>query len=288
MVGDYSFALCLTHDVDRPYKRIFHKIYYGIKGPNKLYHFKSLFRRDNPYWQFEYIMKIESSLGVRSSFYFLNEKSLFRDKNIKEWIKPRNWVLYTGYYSINDLKISAIINKLDKNGWEVGLHGSFDSYNEPERMKYEKKALEKVLGHEVMGIRQHYLNLNIPETWEIQRRLGFKYDTSLGSSREVGFKYGYEPIFPSDDDFAIFPLTVMDVALMRNSPNIQSAWNIMQKLLEEAKKHNAVMTILWHVRVFSEPDFPGYGEIYKRTIEKALEMDAWVGPCGELYKYLGR
>jgi hypothetical protein len=46
------------------------------------------------------------------------------------------------------------------------------------------------------------------------------------------------------------------------------------------------MTVLWHIRYFSEAEFPGYRRLYERLIERALEMGAWVGPLGDLYRHL--
>jgi len=284
--GDKEFALCLTHDVDRPYKT-YQSLYYGIKDVDP-YHFKTFFSKIEPYWQFENIMKLEDELGVRSTFYFLNEKNLFRDKSPVEWLKLKNWKLYTGRYDIKDPKIVKVIKKLDRNGWEVGLHGSYDSYDDVDRLRYEKKVLEDILGHEVIGIRQHYLNLKKPDTWEKQKEVGLKYDTTLGSSSEYGFLNGYDVIHPFDDGFSVFPLTIMETALMNSVNDVQSAYNRCKKILDKAKENNAVMTILWHPRVFNETEFPGYKKVYQMIIKTAKDMNGWVGPLRDAYDCITR
>ncbi|MFW6195836.1 MAG: polysaccharide deacetylase family protein [Thermoplasmatota archaeon] len=281
MLDEYDFALCLTHDVDRPYKT-YQSLYYGLKEFD-FYHIKTAFSNERPYWQFENIMELEEELGVRSTFYFLNEKNLLKDKSPKEWFKPKNWKLYTGRYDIQIDEIKNIIRKLDEGGWEVGLHGSHDSYDDVERLNYEKEVLEDILGHEIHGIRQHYLNLKKPDTWKNHRKVGLKYDASLGSSDEYGFHYGYKVKHPFDEDFAVFPLTIMESALMGSIESVKDAWNECEKLLKKAKKNNAVMTILWHPRTFNEREFPGYAKIYQKMIEKAQKMDGWIGPIKELY-----
>lgn len=43
------------------------------------------------------------------------------------------------------------------------------------------------------------------------------------------------------------------------------------------------MTALWHQCYFSTSDYPNYRSLYRRLIERALEMGAWVGPPGALY-----
>jgi peptidoglycan/xylan/chitin deacetylase (PgdA/CDA1 family) len=170
-------------------------------------------------------------------------------------------------------------------GWEVGLHGSYDSYTDRSTLASEKDRLETVLGAEVIGGRQHYLNLERPETWRHHRRIGLRYDSSLGSTDRVGFHHGYGARRPFDDDFVVFPLTAMEVALLRDrSPD--EAWARCEELLDEAAANDAIMTVLWHQRFFNESEFPGYKRLYRRLVEGALARGAWVGPLGEMYERL--
>lgn len=284
MFDDYEFALCLTHDVDLPYKT-YQAPYYAIKNRD-ISHLKSLVSSENPYWQFENIMELEDELGVRSSFYFLNEKRLLREKPVREWFRPLNWVRYTGNYRIDDESVVDVIRKLNDGGWEVGLHGSYDSYAERARLEYEKRELERVLGESVVGCRQHFLNLNRPETWEYQREIGLQYDASLGSSVEYGFQHGYDVVRPFDDEFVVFPLTIMEVALVEATKTLEEAYQEIDRLLDEAVEENAVMTILWHPRLFNEDEFPGYSRLYRYIVTRADELGAWIGPCEDAFKKL--
>ncbi|RQG96179.1 polysaccharide deacetylase family protein [Natrarchaeobius oligotrophus] len=278
---DFEFALCLTHDVDRPYKT-FQAPYYALKERDPS-HLKPLVTSERPYWQFEEIMALEDELGVRSSFYFLNEKRLLRDKDPRDWIDPKNWKLFAGRYDITSDEIVDVIRMLDDGGWEVGLHGSYESYDDLERLKFEKETLEEILGHQIVGGRQHYLNLKKPESWKYQKKIGLKYDASLGSSEKIGFEYGYGTLRPFNDDFVVFPLTVMEIATMDSSDDLKHAWNRCQDLLYVAKDNNSVMTILWHPRMFNQDEFPGYKDLYRRIIKEALQLGAWVGPCEKWY-----
>ncbi len=276
---DHSFALCLTHDVDRPYKT-YQSLYYAVteRDPS---HLRSLLPGRNPYWSFEKIMQLEDELGVRSSFNFLDEQYLFTDRPIETWLDPESWMLYTGRYSMTDQQIIELIHELDGGGWEIGLHGSYDSYRDRERLRDEKRRLESILGRSVPGIRQHHLNLEIPETWKHHREIGLSYDTSLGSASEYGFEHGYGIERPFDDSFVVFPLTLMELALP--VPDFERSKAACEALLTEAKENAAVMTVLWHPRFFCS-DTPEYEPLYRRLIERALEMNAWVGPPGELYE----
>ncbi|MFC7177454.1 polysaccharide deacetylase family protein [Halosegnis marinus] len=237
----------------------------------------------NPYWQFDRVMALERDLGVRSAFYFMDEQRLFRDRPPREWLTVEGWKLYAGRYSVDDPRVADAVRRLAEGGWEVGLHGSYESYRDGDRLAREKAAVEAVLGDEVRGGRQHYLNLDAPATWRRQADAGLRYDSSLGSSTTYGFEHGYEPLRPFDDEFVVFPLTAMEAALPDIAERPAAAWAACDALLREACDEGAVMTVLWHPRTFSEADFPNHADLYRRLIERARELGAWVGPPGEYY-----
>jgi len=277
----YEFALCLTHDVDRPYKT-YQAVYYAIEERDP-HHLLDLLPWRDPYWTFEEILDLEASLGVESAFYFLDEQDLFRDRPVEEWATAEGWCLFTGRYDLLDPDVVSIIREMNERGWEVGLHGSYESYDDPERLSIEKHTLEAILGHEVRGGRQHYLNLARPETWRHQQSVGLQYDATPGSSSEYGFHDGYDPYRPFDDEFVVFPLTLMESALPDPTADVDAAWDVCERLLDEARANEAVMTVLWHPRFFSD-EYAGYDVVYRRLIEHALDAGAWVGPPGVLYR----
>lgn len=283
--GDHSFALCLTHDVDRPYKHLVHGLFYaGDRRPG--YHLRTALPDRNPYWQFETVADVERERGVRSAFYFLNEPTL-PERPVRDWIPPRSWIEALGRYDL-DARIADVARRLDEGGWEVGLHGSLSSATDGERLAVEKEHLESVVDTSIVGGRQHHLRMEYPGTWHRQRDVGLRYDSSLGFADRAGFQYGYDPLRPFDDEFLVFPLTLMEQALPDPGADREAAWAVCADLLAEAADNGAVMTVLWHPRLFSEPDFPGYRELYERLLDRALALDAWIGPPADLYRSIER
>jgi len=282
MPGDAEFVLLLTHDVDRPYKSV-QGLYHAVerRDPGQL---RSLLPGTNPWWQFEEIADLEASLGVRSAFYFLREKHLL-EREPGDWLDPFYWIEHVGRYDVEASEMRDLLARLDDGGWEVGLHGSYDSYDDPDRLQREKALLESALGGPIAGGRQHHLNRG-PETWRHHREIGLGYDATPGSSTEYGFDHGYEPLRPFDDEFVVFPLTLMEAALPDPGEQFDRAWAACADLLAEADDNDAVMTVLWHPRLFTERDFPGYRRLYRRLVETAIEMGAWVGPPGDYYELL--
>jgi hypothetical protein len=282
---DHPFALCLTHDVDRPYKSFVHSLYYAVRDRNPV-QLRSLAPEINPYWQFDAVMRLEAELGVRSAFYFLSEPRL-GNRSFRELLDTDTWVQLLGRYDVRSPEIADVIRRLADGGWEVGLHGSYGTADDRDRLRIEKNRIERVLRAEIRGGRQHYLDLEVPRTWRHHRAIGLDYDTSLGSSSRYGFADGFDVRRPFDDHFVVFPLTLMESALPDPGESFEAAWSVCESLLAEAEANGAVMTVLWHPRLFCSVDFPGYRQVYRRLVEAALDRGAWVGSPGTYYdRYL--
>ena len=260
--------LALTHDIDRTYKSyqyLTHFIRSLIKTDIRraLYEISSLITR-NTYWNFDEIIRIENNYNVKSTFFFLNETIPFNLFNIG------NWPLSLGRYDIIDEKVRDIILWLDAHGWEIGLHGSYRSYNHQKLLETEKQTLEGIVNHKVTGIRQHYLNLDV-NTWKIQREVGFKYDSSFGYTEDIGFKDQKIKWFsPEMNDFIVFPQVIMDHPFMSKV----NKWDEFEKILELSDEKNALLVINWHNDKFNENEFPGYKSAYIRIIERCIDKHA--------------
>ncbi|WP_048095739.1 polysaccharide deacetylase family protein [Geoglobus ahangari] len=275
-----KFAICLTHDVDRVYKRWWHSLYYFVKTRD-VHHIKTLLGvRGNPYWNFDRITELEEKYGVRSTFFFLEEKKKF------EMTNPKTFPLSFGYYSFDDPRIIQAIRMLDSGGWEIGLHGSYESYRNEDLLRIEKSRLEKVLGKKVIGVRQHFLNLDVPGTWQIQKKVGFNYDASFGFRERVGWRDGKDlPFRPfEEDNFLVIPLTIMDVALERSSRGLKEAAEKVEAILKYAERRGSLVTVLWHQRVFNESEFPGWSKLYEKIIVEGKRRNAWFATCREVYE----
>lgn len=260
--------VCLSHDIDRTRKtyQYFTKSIISILKCN----FKGVsnqllsLMKSNQYWTFRDFIDIEQSFNIRSTVFFLNE-------TIKTDIfRPSSYKLSLGRYSIRDKKIIDIILWLDRNGWEIGVHGSYNSYKDKDLLSKEKQILENIVGHNIIGIRQHYLNLD-ENTWKYQKELGFEYDTSWGHTNSLGFKGGkYLPFHPFNDSFTVFPLVISDTNFMA----AKNKWEEFEKLTDICQTTGAVMVINFHQHVFNEYDFPGFKQAYIDLIRKLINKNA--------------
>ena len=218
-------------------------------------------------------MELEKKYNAKSTFYFWTASS-----------DPRRF-----RYHIED--IAGEIKTIAENGWEVGLHGGFYSYNDLEAVKREKSRLENALGREVIGYRNHYLRFQTPETWNILEKCGFQYDTTYGYTNAVGFRNGmchpfrpYHPFRREWMDIYELPLNVMECAMYDYSKP-RDAWKLIQPLLEKAETNQGVLTVLWHNNVFSCPFREHWGELYERILQYGREKNAWMTSGEELWRW---
>ncbi len=281
------YALCLTHDVDeikktyqwgtRPLIYLKNLQLNLLKG--QIQSFWHKLHGEEPYWTFDEIMKIEDKINARSSFYFLKEKGKVK------FFAPSTWKLLGRKYDFNDPRVKIIMKKLLAGGWDIGLHGSYESYEHLEMLRKEKNELEMSIGQTISGTRQHHLNINIPRTWEYHEKIGMKYDTTLGFKDQMGFRGGTcLPFHPYSDEIRLhlleIPLAIMDTPLFKRSNEVLSRG--FEEMDKAASKFNGVLTLLWHHTVFNENEFPGWGNAYTKIIDICNQKKAWVTSAKEI------
>ncbi len=263
------YAVCLTHDVDRIKKQWYHYLVYCNRGIGV--QAKSLMQKikgDEPYNNFRKIAELEMSYGARSTFLFLNE-------SYKEF--STNFI---GRYKITDPVVVGNIKWLDESGFEIGLHGSYYSYNNEELLKKEKLVLEQIVGHEVVSTRQHFLNRD-ETTLQIQKKIGIKYDSTIGNKKTTGEQL---PIFPyyTSEGILEMPITVMDSVSIKNEDEME----IVVKACESVMKRGGLVMLNFHQRQLRELEYPYIYKTYKSLLDMARSDKAWVATMGEIGKYI--
>ena len=261
--------VALTHDVDR-IDKTFQYLTHISTGARQILSYglrsgvKNLLN-SRAYFMMEEILELEDKLDVRSTFFFLQESLPFK------LFRVSNWPLSLGYYKLNDPRLKKIYPQLLAGGWEIGLHGSYASYNNYYLIVNEKELLEDAIESPVFGIRQHFLNLS-DQTWEIQAKAGFKYDASWGYNRGIGFKENkwreFHPL--KNSDFKVAPLALMDYCVMQ----IDDYMPKVSEVIEQCIANEGILVINWHQRTFNDFEFPGYRKTYIDIIKLCKEYNA--------------
>jgi hypothetical protein len=206
---------------------------------------RQFFENKNPFDNVAYLMELAEKQGVTTIFYFLPKGSnkLFDRSDFE-------------YYS----KIAGRMkSEIIARGHEIGLHGSYNSYNDEKLLGDEKKLLEEWLGFEVQKVRQHYLRLATNITWPIQNKLGFKEDASLGYSDSPGFRSGTSRTFNAYDlsekkqlEIKVNPLIMMDTSYLNEiTKDIEDHENEISKIRKEIKHYG----VNWHFLIHNSSFF---------------------------------
>lgn len=256
------YALCLTHDVDRIKKQWYHYCIYGLKHP--IIQLKSLYERikgKEPYWNFETLTALEEGYDAKSTFLFLNETHKELSAN------------FMGRYNIQSPKVQAIIRELDNRGYEIGLHGSYYSYNKELLLKKEKDILEGILGHEVVSTRQHHLNIEENVTLKIHKKIGIKNDSSRGYSNKVGV----DQLFIKEDGIIELPITLMDTVSITE--------DVYRECCSVADEGGLLM-LNFHQCHFNETEYPDNVMMYRRLLDKAKNDGAWITNMKDVGEWL--
>jgi len=280
-----DFAVCLTHDVDRIRKfRIIPPVFtlkralFKNKSLGEAWmiladYIKTTLRmKDDPYQAaFEKVIDLEKERGVRSTFYFM---------------------AHGEDYFIRDPLIVGLIRRLENESFEIGLHGSFDSYDNSDILKEEKGRVEEVAGNPIVGSRQHYLRWKTPDTWRALEKASLMYDTTLGFADQEGFRSGIcHPYRPFDIfenrvlDIWEVPLIVMDGSLFGYQNLLaEEGLERIQALVDTVEQYNGVLVVLWHNSSFYEPENPRATEVYNQILKYIVHKNAL---CGTVQDILG-
>ncbi|MEZ4720774.1 MAG: polysaccharide deacetylase family protein [Flavobacteriales bacterium] len=258
-----SFAMTLTHDIDTCKSAWIQGSVSEFKQ-GRLHNIPKLilsrFLGEDEWFNFREISEIERLNNARSTFFFLPRKGVI------EGIKNAD-------YSIRSTEIQTAIDQLYSEGHEIGVHGSYGSSIDGEKFTQDIKALNR---QAVCGNRFHFLMFDLFETVTVLESSGIKYDASLGFADHIGFRRStcspfYLFNFASNRTSHVIeiPLIVMDRTLQhRKYLNLKpsEAINFITPILEEVKKNNGVLCILWHNIFFSAYKYGGWKSVYLKLL----------------------
>lgn len=259
-----SMGLFLTHDVDGVYKYrlTLPSLAKIILKPSKFSIrelAKSKLSIDNdPYYQgFYHIIEESKKAKLKSTFFFITNPTSKLDN----------------FYNIGDKHIRKVIKNIEDVNFEIGLHGSLESYNNQEKFSLEHARLNKCYGG-----RQHYLKYELTETSQIHSNF-LSYDSTLGFADMIGYRRGtclpfklFDLDSNSDIDLFEIPLLVMDQTLksyMKLDEN--TAYEQIFKVIDQVEKHNGLFTFLWHPGNCSDEWESWFCHVYKRVIKLLQE-----------------
>jgi len=214
-------------------------------------------RRD-PYDMYKKLLQMKKKYGIKTIFFFLlGDYSTF-DKNIS----PGN----TSY----KLLIKNIADYA-----EVGVHPSYFSMKNELKIKKEKEILEGIVNFPIKRSRQHFLRIEVPETYQHLVDLEISEEYSMGYASHYGFRastctpfYFYDLDFEIQTPLKVFPFAAMDATLndyLNFTP--KKAFNTIMKLAKEVRKVDGTLITIFHNEsVGGSGRWRGWGRVYESLL----------------------
>ena len=269
-----SFTFIPTYDVDAAWsyknKGIFRTVASSIRDILNLdfQEFKKrwrvIFGKDHdPFDTFDYQLSIQKELNLHPLYFILCGEYDINDKNI----------------SLRNTNFQNLIKRLGDYA-KVGIHPSFNSYLNKEKVKTEIDGLSKVLNREITTSRQHFLRLRMPLSYQILSDLDVTDDYTMGYASLPGFRAGIADTFRFYDlehdnvtNLNIHPFALMD-GTMRDylELNVEESYEKATHLIQEVKDVNGTFVLLWHNETLSdEKRWKGWLQLYRRILDYALD-----------------
>jgi len=266
-----KFELVLTHDVDEI------KMWKGWKHVSRvalgdilkrkslslaLERFAEYFlirkkKIKDPFDRFDWLMDKSEAIGVKSRFYFMSG-------GVTE---------FDNRYKIKEQK--ELIKKIQKRGHIIGIHPSYNAYNDFEQFKKEKELLENVAEQKIVEGREHYLRFEVPTTWQIWEDNNMEVDSTCGYADKEGFRCG------TGDAFSVFNILSREKLKLKERPlifmddnhhtynqfNTEESFDSIKKIINISKQYQSKMTLLFHNSIFTNNKNIDFIQLYKSLTE---------------------
>lgn len=217
--------------------------------------------QNDPHDTFNEFIRIGEHYKIPTHFFFLmGDYSSFDTNN-----------------SVNSPKFQSLIKSIADFA-KVGIHPSYYTMKNFDKLKKEVKRLEEITNTPVKMSRQHFLRLKLPDTYHHLIDLEISEDYTMGYSKYPGFRAGTcTPFYFYDLDYEIqtplriVPFAVMDATLndyMELTP--EKGLQKILELLQEVKKVNGTFVTLFHNDTLSEDKrWKGWGKVYEAVVKQA-------------------
>jgi hypothetical protein len=162
------------------------------------------------------------------------------------------------------------LRNLLHRGFEICLHGSYRAGRTPGQLAEEKMELQNILGTNISGHRQHYLNFHPATFFPELERAGLKYDMSVGYNDMSGPRAGtLYPFRPYDMERATpfslweIPFILMDTTLATTYRFSSSeALDHCMDHVRDMEKSGGCVSLIWHQEQLSGLLDPGFDGVY--------------------------
>lgn len=220
----------------------------------------------DPYDSFKKLFSLHSRLGIKPIYFVLAAQSSGPfDKNI----------------SPSHHQMQALIKQLSAGG-DIGLHPSYYSDVNPQLLKEEKTILDNIIQNTITISRQHYIKIQLPETYRRLISAGITDDYSMGYATHIGFRAGTGQSFPWYDleNESVSPLRIHPFCFMDTTAHFEMALDVstafirlrnMAQLLRES--NSRLITVFHNFSLGTDKEWNGWNEAYSLFLNEYFGTD---------------
>jgi hypothetical protein len=168
------------------------------------------------------------------------------------------------------------------SGYQTGLHPSWQSGEDSELLAAEKQFMEVMIGRDLTNSRQHYIRMQMPQTYRELLALGLKDEYSMGYGAANGFRaslaspyqwYDLEQEIPTT--LRIHPFCFMDAtARYAEDRSASEAYLQLKKFHDAVKTTGGSLYTIFHNNMLSEnPACKSWREMYSLFLQEVVYWD---------------
>jgi hypothetical protein len=215
----------------------------------------------DPFDAYDRLERLHHAYGLKPVHFFLLASKV---KGVDRNISPQ------------DKDLSVLIERHARQ-YPVGMHPSWQSGDDPAIFQGEKDSLEGMIGREVTMSRQHYLRMQLPDTYRRLIDHGITADHSMGYGSANGFRASVSRSFPWYDlleeretSLMVHPFCFMDATAFHELGMYpQEAFRQMEGYLQVIRESGgSMMTIFHNSMLGTDKLYKGWYEMYVRFLDR--------------------
>jgi hypothetical protein len=215
----------------------------------------------DPFDQFQRLEALHQELLLKPFYFFLlASKRNGVDKNIA----PSNKALKD---------IIQLVSKASV----LGIHPSWQSGDNSNLLLSEINSLTKIGDKPITASRQHYLRMQLPQTYECLLVAGIQDDYSMGYASQNGFRASYAAPFywynlaqECKTDLLIHPFCYMDAtSIFYKRTPVYEAAKELQELTDLVMQYGGEMVAIFHNNFLTQqPDWVEWSQLHEDWLRK--------------------
>lgn len=213
----------------------------------------------DPYDTFDYQLEMIKKYDLEVIYFILLGDYGYNDKNIP----------------VTSAKFRSLIKSLADYA-KVGIHPSYGSNKDFNQLQKEVARLSDIIHLQIDKSRQHFLKLQLPDTYRNLLELNITNDYTMGYACYFGFRSGlcipyhfYDLDLEVETPLMIHPFAVMEGTLKYYlSIEPEEAITYYKKLIDEVRAVNGTFISLWHNDSINDSTlWKGWKNVFEEMIE---------------------